>query len=393
MVKIETRDITIFVRIMHLSDTTLPDWRIEKAAITGIKMGHEVVFGGIKPLKHIQTVFSQIHSIRWTPRARLGIPFYWHSVKKQLDKVLKETKPDLIHAHNIFSAKMISEFELPFVYDDHEYWSEQSKVLAEKYMNEQFLNSIRSGFPTKTFRRLAIKFLRKRSIKLWSKWEKEIVSSHPTITVSGEIAKQLRNKYIAKKIFVVPNFPIKVEVQNFKSPQLHGKLSSVYAGSEPAVTTIPTHRNIGGLSNIFLRYNIGDLTIIGWSSQSSSDKIRYMGFLSRQAMFQEMFNHSVGLVPWKKHWSHFFVSPNKPYEYAHAGLFVICTSSLRVIRETLKEHCITFEDYEDLASKLIYFKENLDELYTKRLKVFSYARDNLIWEKSERNILDAYNLC
>ena len=49
----------------------------------------------------------------------------YHSIgilsKKQLERVLKETRPDVIYAHNIFSAKMVSEFEIPFVYDDHEF--------------------------------------------------------------------------------------------------------------------------------------------------------------------------------------------------------------------------------------------------------------------------------
>ena len=45
---------------------------------------------------------------------------YWESVKRKLAKVLDETRPDIVHAHNIFSARMISEFQVPFVYDDHQ---------------------------------------------------------------------------------------------------------------------------------------------------------------------------------------------------------------------------------------------------------------------------------
>ena len=94
------------MRILHLSDTALPDWRIEKSAITGSKLGHTVIFGGKGSLNYSRKIFSEIHTIEWSPRARLGLPLYWHSVKKQIDKLLKETKPDVIHAHNIFSAKM-----------------------------------------------------------------------------------------------------------------------------------------------------------------------------------------------------------------------------------------------------------------------------------------------
>ena len=118
-----------------------------------------------------------------------------------------------------------------------------------------------------------------------------------------------------------------------------------------------------------------------------------MGFLPRQEMYREMFNHSIGLVPFKRHWSHVYISPNKAYEYAHAGLVVLSTSGFEPINAILGEHCITFEDYEDMASKLKYFKENLDELYKRRLRLFEFARKNLIWEKNESSIIEAYKKC
>ncbi|MFZ0698325.1 MAG: glycosyltransferase, partial [Nitrososphaeraceae archaeon] len=100
--------------MLHLSDMPLPDWRIEKSAITDSSLGHQVFFAGMKS-EYKGYAFSKIYQIHWTPRARRAVPFYWHSVRKQFDKVLKETKPDVIHAHNIFSAKMVSEFGVPFV--------------------------------------------------------------------------------------------------------------------------------------------------------------------------------------------------------------------------------------------------------------------------------------
>jgi len=109
-------------------------------------------------------------------------------------------------------------------------------------------------------------------------------------------------------------------------------------------------------------------------------------------MFSEMIQNSIGLIPWKKHWSHPFLNPNKAYEYAHAGLFVMLTSDLRSVASTLEDNCLTFEDYDDLASKLEYFRSNTDELYGRRLKIFNYARKNLFWEKHEQKIMDAYKL-
>ena len=375
----------------------LPDWRIEKSAITDSSLGHQVYFGGMKS-EYKGYAFSKIYQIRWTPRARRAVPFYWHSVRKQFDKVLKETKPDVIHAHNIFSAKMVSEFGVPFVYDDHEYWSKLSILLNEMLDRKVGMkdkprtpDSHKSTLDYLTkIRRVLINTY---AVRLWTRWEREIVSSNPTITVSEQIAAELRTNYDAKSVFVVPNFPMHSEVKDFEKPRFHDNLSSVYAGVEAKGEITPSHRKIDGFNSTFLQNDIGNLIIIGWNNNSSSDKIRYMGFLPRQAMFQEMFSHSIGLIPWKQHWSHVFVSPNKAYEYAHAGLLVACTYSFIVIKEILKEHCVVFDDYVEMASKLTYFKENLDEVFNKRLKIFDYARKNLIWENNESNIIEAYKRC
>jgi len=382
------------MRILHVSHESLPDWRIEKSAISAANSDNKLFFAGRVSNPYSRNTFSKIYKIGWTAKARLGLPFYWHSVKKQLEKVLNETKPDVIHAHNIFSAKMVSEFRIPFVYDDHEFWpiyvKRQSEASKQSQKNVQTFSR---AWPRAVARKVLRELLASKAIILWTSWEKEIVSSHPTITVSEQIAAEMRISYHAKNVFVVPNFPMYSEVKDFEKPRFHNSLSSVYAGVEAKGEITPAHRNIDGFISTFLEEDIGNLVIIGWKGTSSSNKVRYTGFLPRQDMFREMFNHSIGLIPWKQHWSHNFVSPNKAYEYAHAGLVVACTSSFSVIKEILKEHCVTFEDYADMASKLMYFKENLDELYKKRLQIFGYARDNLIWEKNEKNIIEAYKKC
>ena len=46
------------MKILHLSDRGLPDWRIEKAAITGLKAGHEVLFGEERRITIMSGKFS-----------------------------------------------------------------------------------------------------------------------------------------------------------------------------------------------------------------------------------------------------------------------------------------------------------------------------------------------
>ena len=386
------------MRILHISHESLPDWRIEKSAITSAKLSNEVFFAGRVSNSYTRRTFSKVYKISWGAKARFGLPFYWQAVKKQLEAVLKETRPDVVHAHNIFSAKMVSEFGIPFVYDDHEFWSRLSMLLREMGLKKESIKD--ESYKSPSMRNVGNQLIRIRrivinnyAIKLWTKWEREIVSSHPTITVSDQIAEQLRTNYHAKNVFVVPNFPMYSEVKDFEKPHFIDSLSSVYAGVEARGDITPAHRKMDGFISTFLENDIGNLTIIGWNDKSTSDRVRYTGFLSRQDMFREMFNHSIGLIPFKRHWSHIYISPNKAYEYAHAGLVVLISSGFEPVKQILKEHCITFDDYEDMAKKLIYFKENLDELYNRRLKIFDYSRENLIWEKNETFIAEAYKRC
>jgi glycosyltransferase involved in cell wall biosynthesis len=386
------------MRVLHVSHESLPDWRIEKSAITASNRGNDVFFAGRPSNDYSRNSFTKIYDITWNAKARLGLPLYSGSIKKQLDQVLKETNPDVIHAHNIFSAKMVSEFGIPFVYDDHEYWSRLSLILREiAQATDLHGESTRQKGYSKMMLSKATNIRRSLinsyAIKLWTKWEQEIVSSHPTITVSEQIATDLRTNYNAKDVFVVPNFPMFSEVRDFEKPRYHDSLSSVYAGVEAKGEITPAHRNIDGFISSFLAQDIGDLVVIGWNAKSPSLRVRYKGFLPRQEMYQEMFNHSIGLVPFRRHWSHVYISPNKAYEYAHAGLVVLSTSGFTPINATLGDHCIAFEDYEDMASKLKYFKENMDELYKRRLRVFEFARENLIWEKNESSIIEAYRRC
>ena len=70
----------------------------------------EVIFAGRESKRYQTNTFSRKYELDWTERSRRGFPFYRHSVKKQVERVIREERPDIVHAHNIVSAKMISEF-------------------------------------------------------------------------------------------------------------------------------------------------------------------------------------------------------------------------------------------------------------------------------------------
>ena len=379
------------MRVLHLSDDGLPDSRVEKAALTGKKNGFEVFFGGrLNPNSH-SPAFSGIYPIDWTAKAMIGIPYFYDRVKKQVKKLADKLRPDIVHSHNIGSAKISYELGLPVVFDDHEYFGMLSLVHAES-LKLQGNTGRRSGI-ARVINDMKLNFISRRKISNWTKWEKELVSSVPTVTVSDQIAQDLMKlkQGSTGNIFVVPNFPSEDETRKFNEPEFHEKLSCVYAGGE-SKNTQHTKRDMSGLRELFITRDMGNLTIIGWEPESSRN-FKATGFIPRDKMFLEMRQNSIGLLPWKKHWSHSFLNPNKAYEYAHAGLFVMLTSDLTSVVRTLKNNCLTFENYEDLALKLQNFKTNMEELHKKRVDSFNYARNYLTWEKYERNILEAYKIC
>jgi glycosyltransferase involved in cell wall biosynthesis len=393
------------LKILHLSHGTLPDWRIEKCALSASrKLGFETLFAGLGPIKLQKDshVFDKIYKIGWTEGTKLGILPNWNSTKKQVKNILSVSKPDIVHAHNIIAAKMISGMGVPFVFDDHEYTSVYVRGIAEPvkaHHSKRIMRKPNSQFVRNQIRKFAWNaFLKHRAIGLWTRWERDLISSAvPTIVTTERVSKDLQSRYSnsnSKRIFVVPNFPAESETQSLMRPEYHDSLSSAYAGVDGFYSAgLRAHRNLEGLTDLFIDHDIGDLVMIGLNSNSVfSPKIKYMEFLPRHSMYIEMFRHSIGLMAFRRHWSHQFKSPNKAYEYAHAGLYVMCTSSFSSVIESFKGHCGVFENYDELAAQLECFRDNLEELYKARLKSFEYAKKNLTWEKYEENIFRAYQL-
>ena len=61
----------------------------------------------------------------------IGFPYLWHVIKKQVANCISISRPDIVHAHNIASARMVSDLGLPMVFDDHEYFKVFSRVVVE----------------------------------------------------------------------------------------------------------------------------------------------------------------------------------------------------------------------------------------------------------------------
>jgi hypothetical protein len=70
----------------------------------------------------------------------------------------------------------------------------------------------------------------------------------------------------------------------------------------------------------------------------------------------------------------------------------MCTASLNQVTKYLDHNYLTFDNFNDMILQLSYFIDNPEELYSKRLKIFEFARSKLLWENYEKNIYRAYQL-
>ncbi|MGI0049396.1 MAG: glycosyltransferase, partial [Nitrososphaera sp.] len=258
------------IKILHVSHNSLPDWRVEKSALTGRKFGYEPYFAGPSSKSYDrQEIFARIFVLPWESNAALkwwargsavGNPLYWFAMKKHINRLVDELRPDIIHAHNLYSAKIVSSLKIPFVYDDHEFWSQRPRINRDN------------------IRRPSVRRVIDRYVSwLWSEWERKIISVAPVITTSDAVAEHHRNVGQNNRVFFVPNYPSEHEIREIEPPIKHVELSSVYLGADNEKRPGP-HRNVAGLSSLFRANDIGRLAWIGIEGKSD-ESVTYKGFL------------------------------------------------------------------------------------------------------------------
>ena len=82
------------MKILHISDDPLPDWRVEKSALTLKKDNNLVYFAGKEPSSnYYRKTFDKIFTLNWTPKTRYQILYDGYKIKNQLNNILLEVKP------------------------------------------------------------------------------------------------------------------------------------------------------------------------------------------------------------------------------------------------------------------------------------------------------------
>lgn len=353
-------------KILYVADG-FPDARVEKGIITGLKNGFQI---GIAYWNKYNPIFEELNDVphwHFPMDAKTQVGLSSKTSITALTNIVEDFKPDIIHAHDIFNARIAVKLNIKLVYDDHEYWSEQLKY--EKPYGAKF-----SLTWTKRFIGL---FLRKRFLK---KWEKEVSSKSTVICAHPKVADY--HKQFSSNVFIVPNYPSLKELELLSSvkPQERKKGLVAYIGSDIS-TGGGDMRKMDRFPSL-IRNSNKKLIVIGDPNLPSDDFITSVGYVKHLTMYEHLMKASWGIIAWEPHPFHEYCNPNKIFIYAHSGLYVIMPSMIDP--QNLK-YFSTFTDYDNLAPLL---NKSFDVNPT---EIINHAREHLTWEATESNIIDAYN--
>jgi len=360
------------LRVLHVSDNSLPDARVEKMAYLSKKRDWETFFAGpgFDSFSLGESVFDGLFFMPWNRYVRLGFPPYFQWVKRKLKKIINMVKPDVIHAHDVFSAKMVCDLGYPFVFDDHEFASLEKKSDVEWERND-----------------LSDRTVGRYEVWRWSRWERELSLRAPVITVSHDIAEFYAK--LGAKVFTVPNYPSLFELSKVHlSKEKNESFTAVYLGNDISASHSP-YRDVKGIINVFEELGFR-LVVIGDTKLSSKGMIVSKDYIPHLRLYDVMSQYHVGLLPWKKHWFHKYANPNKPYMYAHSGMVVVVTSSLRNVVRAFEGRARTIEDYSDLKEILLELSQGMDAVLKEGKDNREYALNNLVFECYEREVMEAY---
>jgi len=362
------------MRILHVSDDPLPDGRVLRAARYMRELGHQVFFAGpLSPTLETHP-FEEVTTLPWTARARLRIPPYWGAMSRRLEGILHRLRPDILHAHNICSAKLCMETSYPFIYDDHEYISRELLALGEK-------------LPANTGLKGHIAF--RMSLFLWARWEKEVVTNGPVVTVCNTTAQE--HQSLGGRAYVIPNMPDKEDAVLLAGSPANppAEFSVAYSGVDRWDRQVP-FRSMEGFMDLFHRHDIGKLVVYGDQDLKTRVPVYSVGFLSRSELLRRIGENSVGVIPWLPHWFHRYCNPNKAYDYAHAGLPVVSPHDLTPVTESLGRFCFCFKDYDSLSKLLAGLRQSRDNIVKLRGEIRRFAASNLTFERYAPSLYRAY---
>ncbi len=325
------------MRILHLSQTGLPDLRIEKTAFTMSQEGHELIFLGGRPFKWQN--LNAFTRCLYVPQGNTLEVSLSPSVKRKWLRTIDRVAPDVIHAHNVWVARYLLDTEYSVIYDDHEYWSKQ--ILSHRMPNL-------IGNATYMVPKLLV-----------PQWEHRLLEKYPTLTTTENAARE--HQKISRWVGVTRNMPLKRQVEKLESNQ--DRKGLIYTGSDFEQKHFLPYRDMTGLRDIL------DFDIVTG--------------MTHHEMMKELMHYMIGLTPWLPHPWHPYSDANRNYEYLHAGLQIVVNS---ILKSSFKDdkYVHAFRDYTDIVSVIQSIQDEDPE------KIRHHAIKSYIWENQIGIIKEAY---
>ena len=94
--------------------------------------------------------------------------------------------------------------------------------------------------------RIRRRLIDRYAIRIWTAWEKELISTTPVIVVSETIAKDYERQRNARP-FLVPNYPIRSEIEAVGSPTYQTSVDCIYSGGDGNDKVMYPQRQMDGL--------------------------------------------------------------------------------------------------------------------------------------------------
>ncbi len=358
------------MKVLHLADGPR-NIRAERAALVAKKEGINTHFiaGNVTEDLIKKSIFKKKHFINLTPKNHLLMDL--KDFEKSLSEFIEEVNPDIIHSHNIFMGKIAKKTGLPYLYDDHELWSQKIKCFKRTGLRAQL------GITYQRF--------------FHPRWEKELANNTSVLVPSNGILNFYETQYKTNNVYYFPNMPVLEEVNKIKLKKQRTD-SLITAAIGVSTKSTSKHRKIDGFVDLWKTNNdIGKILIIGQDDLKSSGNVISTGRVSHNKCYEESSIGHLGIIPFKPYKKyHIFSGANKAYLYIHAGLGLITPYTQVEFKPVIKEIGMgyQFKDYTDLVE---YLRKNKDQLMnTNRDKIISIARKKFVLDNFSNNLKMAY---
>lgn len=364
------------MKILHFSNEHLPDTRIERYLQIQKDLGYYVIFVGGKYLSnqlHPKFSFDELIYLYPGSKVELGLPFFYNEFKKKFYEIYIQKKPDIVHAHNLISAKICYDLKIPYIYDDHEFWRLQ---VAARMMEPQ--------------KHISKRFITNRYYKRFvNRWEiKVIKNAKAVISVSETIVEEHKKHNVNS--FLIPNFPTLEETHEFLDNTAPGdKLKIVIMSKYSSPTEI---QSVDKFIEVLSKEG-ADLTVIG-KVPKKYDNITYVGYKPHNEAIKLLSGFHLGLYTIQEENLKIgffkYFGPNRVFLYPHAGVMPVVHKDMIFLTKVLGNYAFSISKESDIIEIVRKLKNDADFLKNRPRETQEKARKDLLFNNYQDLVKQIY---